>query len=74
MPNIGFDLIIISLILSLLGNLSLYIYITKIVKKKPEATYDVRALLADLATGPALLKIEYVDRGDVLLRSPRHFS
>lgn len=46
----------------------------KPAKSPPQPTYDVQALLKDMASGPALLKIEYVDRADVLLRSPRHFS
>lgn len=46
----------------------------KPAKPPPQPTYDVQALLRDMASGPALLKIEYVDRADVLLRSPRHFS
>ncbi len=40
-------------------------------KKKIAETYDVQALLRDLATGPGLVKIEYVDRSDLFLRSPR---
>lgn len=43
-------------------------------RSPPQETYDVQALLRDLASGPALVKIEYMDRADVLLRSPRHFS
>lgn len=43
-------------------------------KKNVQQTYDVQALLRDLASGPALIKVEYLDRSDVLLRSPRHFT
>ena len=57
--------------MSICGNIFLTIYIKKLLSKKPEATYDAKALMADLCTGPGLLKIEYVDRGDFFLRSPR---
>lgn len=40
--------------------------------KKPSYTYDAQAMLRDLMSGPLLLKVEYVDRSEVLLRSPRH--
>lgn len=75
MNNIWLDLTIILLALSIAGNLVLLIYALKSPKKeKRQMTYDATALLRDLASGPALVKIEYVDRADVLLRSPRHLS
>lgn len=70
---------ILYLLSSLLGvslalNLTLLIFLLKKSKRTYQQTYDVQALLRDLASGPALLKIEYLDRADVLLRSPRHFT
>lgn len=67
------------LIASLLGvsfacNLILLLLVLKKSKRTYQQTYDVQALLRDMASGPALLKIEYLDRADVLLRSPRHFT
>lgn len=39
--------------------------------KEPEKTYDVKALLADLSIGSALIRMERIDPHDVLLHSPR---
>ncbi len=69
--NYILDLLIVSLFISACANLALYLLLTRVKKKKPEMSYDCRMLLADLATGPALVKIDYVDRGEVFLRSPR---
>lgn len=68
------DLLIILLTLSIFANLALGYLALKKSKRVIQETYDVQALLRDLASGPALLKIEYLDRADVLLRSPRHFT
>jgi hypothetical protein len=68
-------IIILSCVLtsSILSNAVLAFFVFRPVKsKKPAYTYDAQALLRDLMSGPALLKVEYVDRGEVLLRSPRH--
>jgi hypothetical protein len=66
------DLLIVILALSLIGNGALVLLLNKKAKAKPpEYTYDARAILADLATGPALVKIEYLSRDDIFLRSPR---
>lgn len=64
---------ICGLLISLSFNALLAALCLKKQKRKIEYTYDVRALMQDLSTGPGLVKIEYVDRADVLLRSPRHF-
>lgn len=69
---------ILYVFIALLGislGLNVFLFMsTKKPKKSIQQTYDVQALLRDLASGPALLKVEYLDRADVLLRSPRHFS
>ncbi len=59
---------------SLSINAILLFFVLKKSKKVINETYDVQCLLRDLASGPALMKIEYLDRADVLLRSPRHLS
>lgn len=70
--DLWFDLIVVLFILSLAINGALIFFLLKKAKtKKPEYTYDARALMADLATGPALVKMEYMDRSDIFLRSPR---
>ena len=66
------DLLIILFALSFASNVALVVVIRKSKKTKREVSYDAKALLRDLATGPALIKVDYVDRADVLLRSPRH--
>lgn len=68
-----FDLISSLLVVSAFANVILTVLFLKKPKTKTEVTYDAQAVLRDLATGPALIKIEYVDRSEVLLRSPRHF-
>jgi hypothetical protein len=70
----NYELLLVALLFcSLTGNLSLgfLVLFKKPESAKKEITYDVQALLRDLSTGPALLKVEYLDRADVLLRSPR---
>lgn len=68
------NIVILLLALSLLVNVWLIVYAKKIVPKKSALTVDAQMLLRDLMNGPALLKVDYLDRADVLLRSPRHFS
>ena len=61
-------------VLSLLINLALIFYV---IKKKPsqkQLTIDARMILQDLISGPALVKIEYLDRSEVFLRSPRDYK
>lgn len=73
--NYTLDLIIAICCLSIASNIALVIFIIlnrRLKKTKGEVSYDARALLRDLASGPALIKVEYVDRADILLRSPRH--
>lgn len=73
MENLWLDLSIGLCFVSLSLNAFLIIYFTKVKPKpKQEFTYDAQAILRDLATGPALIKVEYVDRSEVLLRSPRN--
>lgn len=66
------DLMFMCLGMSICLNAAFSLYLFKFQKKKPVPTYDVNLLMRDLVTGPALVKIEYVDRSDILLRSPRH--
>lgn len=66
------DLFLVLFLLSLAANGACAHFLRKKSKeKKPEYTLDARAILADLATGPALVKIEYLSRDDIFLRSPR---
>ncbi len=68
------EILCLLLVASLSGNAWLGFLLSQKPKPQKQQTgdYDVQCLLKDLATGPALVKIEYLDRADVLLRSPRH--
>lgn len=66
-----FDLTVSLLLISLSANIALAIYIKKKPKTVVQVTEDARSILRDLATGPALLRVEYIDRADIFLRSPR---
>lgn len=65
-------LIWVFFILSILLNIGLLYYIFRIVPKKAPLTQDAESILRDLTHGPVLLKVEYVNPSDFLLRSPRH--
>jgi hypothetical protein len=68
--NIETLILINLLLISLVANFYLF---RKIKSAKPKLTQsiEVRDLLRDLVTGPALIKIERVDPGSVFIHSPR---
>lgn len=61
------------LTVSVIANIALLFKPKSKVTNKKELTKDARDILSDLMTGPALVKIEYIDRSEVLLRSPRDY-
>lgn len=68
MIYLSFGLLGLSLVINAL---LLFAYYRKRAQKI-EYTYDAKALMRDLATGPAIVKMEYLDRSEILIRSPRH--
>lgn len=65
LPVIG-----IGLLLSLQANIFLF-YRLKKTAKEPQPTVDAQKLLSAIAGGSAVLHIQVIDPGDILLRSPR---
>jgi len=61
---------IAALIASVAGNIYLFIKCKKQQQKK-EYTVEAKELLANILSGPALIKISVIDKGDFFLRSPR---
>ena len=65
------DLYYIGTFVSITANAVLATLLLKKKKQKKELTTDASAILHDLTRGPSLLKIEYINRDDIFLKSPR---
>lgn len=61
-----------ALSVSLSGNALLLLHLRKLKKTAPLTT-DARAMLHDLTSSAALVKVTRVDPQDILIRSPRGF-
>lgn len=61
---------LVILTLSLCGNALLFTLYRR-ERKSPVPTTDAQELLAQICSGPTLLKIQIIDRQDIFLKSPR---
>lgn len=57
-------------LVSLQGNGILF-YLLRKSRKTPTPTIEAQKVLAAFSSGRAILKIDVIDAGDILLRSPR---
>lgn len=56
---------------SLILNVFFYLKITTLKETIPTLTKDAQKLLSEISSGQAVLKIDVIDPGDILIRSPR---
>ncbi len=65
--------ILVAIIICLFSaNIGLLYLLRKAYNKPPKAlTVTAEALLHDLSSGPAIIRVERIDRENLLLRSPR---